>query len=228
MACGHDCGAARQWHYRCCRFSWAALGVPDESLHNNYYFQALFAELGIEPGEIVPVQGDNTAMLAVLNGEVDFATGTFVPPLLPFLEETWVYGEDSPEVWRRVGIAPRRSGQGFIVVNGTPEQGGYHIRDARSGIFDSETTVFDETSILALSAQIPNDTITFGADFPVGLARELVPLFTEFAAQEACGASICSADFYNWQGVAPAEDAQFEPLRFTLNTLDMTSSEMMP
>ncbi|KAA3653656.1 MAG: hypothetical protein DWQ04_35125 [Chloroflexi bacterium] len=202
--------------------------VPDESLHNYYYFQALFADLGIELGEIVPVQGDNTAMLAVLNGEVDFATGTFVPPVLPFEEAMWVYGEDDPEVWRRLGIAPTRSGQGFVIVNGTPEQGGYHVRDARSGIFDIETTVFDETRILALSAQIPNDTIAFGADFPVSLARELIPLFAEFAASPDCIESICSADFYNWQGVHPAEDAQFEPLRFTLSTLNLTSSEIMP
>jgi len=202
--------------------------VPDESLHNYFYMQALFAESGIEPGEILPVQGDNTAMLAVLNGEVDFATGTFVPPVLPFEEETWVYGEDSPEVWRRLGISPTRSGQGFVIVNGTPEQGGYRVRDARSGIFDIEPTVFDETRILALSAQIPNDNITFGADFPVSLARELIPLFVEFATAPDCMESICSADFFNWQGVNPAADAQFDPLRFTLNTLGLSSSEMMP
>ena len=202
--------------------------VPDGSLHNYFYFQALFADLGIVPGEIVPVQGDNTAMLAVLNGEVDFATGTFVPPVLPFEEETWVYGEDSPEVWRRLGIAATRSGQGFVIVNGTPEQGGYRVRDARSGIFDIEPTVFDETRILALSAQIPNDNITFGADFPVSLARELIPLFVEFATAPDCMESICSADFFNWQGVNPATDAQFEPLRFTLNTLGLSSNEMMP
>ena len=202
--------------------------VPDESLHNFYYFQALFAESGIEPGEIVPVKGDNTAMLAVLNGEVDFATGTFVPPVLPFAEDEWVYGTDDAEVWRRLGIAPARSGQGFVVVNGTPEQGGYRVRDARAGIFDTAPTVFDETRILTLSAQIPNDNITFGAGFPVGLARDLIPLFTEFAASPNCIESICSADFYNWQGVNPAADAQFEPLRFTLQTLNLSGSEMTP
>ena len=204
---------------------WAVL---DDSLHNFYYFQALFATMGIEPGEIVPVQGDNTAMLAVLNGEADFATGTYVPPVLPFAEEQWVYGEDDPEVWRRLGIAPTRSGQGFVIVNGTPEQGGYHVRDARSGIFDIAPTVFDETRILALSAQIPNNAIAFGAEFPVGLARELIPLFVEFAASPECIDSICSADFYNWQGVNPAVDAQFGPLRFTVQTLGLTPAEMMP
>ncbi|MFQ5421721.1 MAG: PhnD/SsuA/transferrin family substrate-binding protein, partial [Anaerolineae bacterium] len=203
--------------------------VPDSmSIPNFLYFQALLAESGVEPGEIVQVPGDNTAMLAVLNGEADFASGSFVSPILPFTEREWEYGEDDPELWRRLGIAPTRSGQGFVIVNGRPDQGGYRVRDARSGIFDIEPTVFNETRIIALSAQIPNDTIAFGPDFPVGLSRQLVPLFSQFAAGEACAESICSADFYNWQGLNLIDDALYDSLRFTFETLDMSGSELMP
>ncbi|MEZ4645128.1 MAG: PhnD/SsuA/transferrin family substrate-binding protein [Chloroflexota bacterium] len=89
--------------------SWA---VPDmHSLPNFLYFQAALMDAGIAPGEIVPVQGDNSAMLSVFNGEVDFATATYIPPILPFEEREWVYGEDSPELWRILGVSPRtRSG----------------------------------------------------------------------------------------------------------------------
>ncbi|MCP5098681.1 MAG: hypothetical protein GY943_24280, partial [Chloroflexi bacterium] len=109
---------------------------------------------------------------------------------------------------------------GFVVVNGRPETGGYRIRDARSGIFDIAPNVFDETRILALSAQIPNETITFGASFPVSLAREIVPLLQQFGSSETCATSICSADFYNWTGLSPATNAEFEPIRFVLEPLE--------
>jgi ABC-type phosphate/phosphonate transport system substrate-binding protein len=198
--------------------SWA---VPDmDDLETYSYFRAIFADLGIEVGEIVAVQGDNTAMLAVLNGEVDFATGSFVPPILPFEEEQWIYSADTPEVWRRLGIAPTRSGQGFVIVNGLPENGGYRVRDARSGIFDIAPTVFDETRILTLSAQIPNKTIVFGPAFPISLATEIVPLLAQFAVSELCGTSICSADFYNWTGLSPATNTDFDPIRFVLENLE--------
>ena len=66
--------------------SWA---VPDDSsLTSFFYFQALLAEAGVTPGEITVVPGDNTAMLAVLNGEADFATGRF----LDHLDEIGVIG----------------------------------------------------------------------------------------------------------------------------------------
>src|SRR5690606_13242034 len=100
--------------------------IPDrDSLPEFLAFRALFAGAGIEIGEIVEVPGDNSAVLALYNGDVDFATATFVPPILPFDERPWQYGEDSPEIWREVGIAPRRSPLGYVLVNGAPEQGGY-------------------------------------------------------------------------------------------------------
>ena len=206
--------------------SWA---IPDAaSIARTRYFEAAFVEAGIELGERVPVPGDNTAMLAVLNGDVDFATGNFVPPLLPFEETVWQFGEDSPEIWRRLGIAPNRSGIGFVIVNGRPENGGYQIRDARAGIFDIEEDVFAETRILTLSEPIPTDTIAVGADFPVGLANELAPLLQLFAASEECVTSICSTDFYSWSALSPITDSEYDPLRFIRQQLNLSAEELLP
>ncbi len=206
--------------------SWA---IPDAaSIPRTRYFEAAFAAAGIELGERVQVPGDNTAMLAVLNGEVDFATGSFVPPLLPFEETVWQYGEDDPEVWRRLGIAPNRSGIGFVIVNGRSENGGYQIRDARSGIFDIEEDVFAQTRILTLSEQIPNETIAIGANFPVGLANELTPLLQQFVASEECVNSLCSTDLYSWSALLPATDVQYDPLRFVIEQLELSAEELLP
>jgi ABC-type phosphate/phosphonate transport system substrate-binding protein len=202
--------------------------IPDEtSVPNNWYFQALLAAAGIAPGETISVPGDNTAMLAVLNGEVDFATGTYWPPILPFENREWVFGEDDPELWREMGVSPSRSGIGFVVVLARPENGGYRVRDARSGVFDTNRAIFDETRILALSAPIPADSVAVGGDFPFGPAQQLGPLLMEFAAAELCGDSLCAADFYGWLGLETAVPASYDPLHFIIDTLGWTDEAFL-
>jgi phosphonate transport system substrate-binding protein len=191
--------------------------VPDRaSIPDFLFFQALLADRDIEVGEVMEVTGDSSALLAVYNGEADFATATYLPPILPYEERVWQYGVDDPEPWRLLGVAPRRSPLGYVLVNGEPESGGYRLRDARSGIFDTTPGIYGETQILSLSAQIPNETVVLGADFPLSVARTVIATLAEFAASEACGTSLCSADFYGWTGLEPAEDHFYDPLRFLI------------
>jgi phosphonate transport system substrate-binding protein len=202
--------------------------VPDEASIANYqYFRALLAAQGIEPGEIVVVPGDNTAMLAVYNGEVDFATGSYVPPILPYSEREWQFGEDDPELWRRTGVSPSRSGIGYVIVIGRPENGGYRVRDVRSGIFDSTRGIFDETRIIALSAPIPADSVAVSGDFPFGLARRLGPLLVAFADSDLCVESLCATDFYGWIGLETAVAANYDPLYFVIETLGWTDETLL-
>lgn len=204
--------------------SWA---VPDmNSLPNFLYFQALLLDSGIATGELMPVPGDNSAMLAVYNGDADFATATYIPPILPFAEREWVYGEDAPELWRVLGVSPTRSPIGYVLVLGEPEYGGYRLRDARSGIFDAEPGIYDQTQVITLSAQIPNEVVALGADFPLGLARDVMTALTTFAASDACANSLCADDFYGWIGLQPADDAAYAPLRFVIETLGLTDTEI--
>ncbi len=199
----------------------------DSSVPNNWYFQALLEAEGIEPGEMISVPGDNTAMLAVFNGEVDFATGTYWPPILPFEMRQWVFGEDDPEIWRQTGASPTRSGVGFVVVLGRPDQGGYRVRDARSGVFDTNEAIFDETRILTLSAPIPADSVAVGRAIPFAVAQQLGPLLSQFAASEQCAASLCAADFYGWMGLATAVPASYDPVHFVINTLGWTDEALL-
>lgn len=202
--------------------------IPSESsVPNNWYFQALLEAEGIEPGEMISVPGDNTAMLAVFNGEVDFATGTYWPPILPFEMRQWEFGEDDPEIWRQTGASPTRSGVGFVVVLGRPDQGGYRVRDARSGVFDTNEAIFDETRILTLSAPIPADSVAVGRAIPFAVAQQLGPLLSQFAASEQCAASLCAADFYGWMGLATAVPASYDPVHFVIDTLGWTDEALL-
>jgi len=158
---------------------------------------------------------------------VDFATAAFVPPVMPYEERLWDYDEDDPEPGRYLGIPPQRSPIGYVLVNGEPEFGGYRLRDARSRIFDVEPEIYDRTQIVSISAQIPNDTVTFGHDFPLGLARQVTTTLTEFAASEACASSICATDFFGWTGLLPANDEIFESIGFVQETLNLSADEML-
>lgn len=205
--------------------SWAV--ADRNSLPNFLYFQALLEEEGIEPGDIIEVSGESAAMLAVYEEEADFATAEFVPPIMPYEERLWEYGEDEPEPGRYLGISPSRSPIGYVLVNGEPEFGGYRLRDARSRIFDVVPQIYDRTQIVALSAQIPNSTVAFAHDFPLGLARQLMAALESFAASEECITSICATDFYGWTGLLPAEKKMFDSIGFVQETLDLSADEML-
>ncbi len=205
--------------------SWAV--ADNTNIPDFLYFQALLDDAGIEPGEIIEVSGDSAAMLAVLNQEADFATASYIPPIMPFEERLWQYGEDNPEPTRHLGLPATRSPIGYVLVNGEPEFGGYRLRDARSRIFDVEPEIYDRTKIITLSAPIPNETVAFGADFPLGLARDVVVTLMDFAGSEACATSLCAADFYDWTGLQMADDINYAPLRFVQSTLDLEPDEVL-
>jgi phosphonate transport system substrate-binding protein len=205
--------------------SWA-VSDPDD-LATYLYFQALLQDEGIEPGEIVEVSGESAAMLAVFEGEVDFASAEYIPPIMPYEERLWEYGEDDPEPDRYLGIPPQRSPIGYVVVNGDPEFGGYRLRDARARVFDVAPEIYNETQIVTLSEQIPNDTVTFGRDFPLGLARQVIGALEDFAASAACDESLCATDFYNLTGLQPAQQETYAPVAFVQDTLGLSSDEML-
>jgi ABC-type phosphate/phosphonate transport system substrate-binding protein len=202
--------------------------VPDmASLSNYLYFQALLQESDIEVNEVIPVNGESVAMLAVFDEEVDLATAEFIPPILPFEETLWDREVDDPEPWRALGLSPERSPIGYVRVNGDPENGGYRVRDARSRVIDVAQDIFDETQIVALSTPIPNETVVYGPNFPLSLARQVEAELSNFVDSAACQTSLCSSDFYGWKGLTAAQDEMYEPIRFVQETLDLMVDELL-
>ena len=133
--------------------TWA---IPDFGSTSGYLYPlSMFTELGIEPGEIVESGSHNNAMLAVYNGEADFGTAFFSPPLLPNYERQWTYGVDDPEIWRDAGVSPVRNEEGRTFVAGGPDEGGYRILDARSSVTDTAPDIFDTDAYLGPDAADP-------------------------------------------------------------------------
>lgn len=90
---------------------------------------------------------------------------------------------------------------------------GYRILDARANIRTEAPDVAQKVRILAVSSAIPNDIMSFGPEFPADVRAQIEAALIAFAETEAWGASIGSADFYGWSGIAPATDAEYDMVR---------------
>lgn len=209
-------------------------GAPSVTSTSGYLVPAaMLIDMGIETGEIVETGGHTNAMLAVAQGDVDFATSFFSPPLLPNYERNWNPAADSPEIWREAGVAPELTEAGRVFVGGDPADGGYRILDARAAAMETYPTIFEETRILSISDEIPNDTLSYGADFPLAMAQKISKAVSAYAGSDACQEppegtiTLCSDAFYSWTGADQVLDSAFDPTRFLMNALGMTEEDVL-
>ena len=190
--------------------SWA---YPDPGSTSGYLAPLpMLNEAGITVSEEVTGLGHTGTVRAVYNGEADFGTTFFSPPLLP--EGTWAYGDD-PDIPDE--LVPE------CAV--TPEDrlycGDYRVLDARAGLREEAPDVVQQVKIIDISVPIPNDTLSFGPDFPADLRAQIEDALVAFAETDAWGESIGNADFYDWSGLAPTTDAAYDPVRVMVDAADI-------
>lgn len=209
-------------------------GIPFFTSTSGFLFpSAILAGAGVEASEIVETGAHTSAMLAVANGEVDFATAYFSPPLMPFLERRWNPETDDPEVWRDAGVNPERTEAGRVFVGGEPVDGGYRILESRAAAMEAYEAIFEETRILQISDAHPNDTLSFGAGIPTSMASNTLEALADYAGSDACQEptdsviTLCSDVFYNWSGAEQILDSAFDPIRFTIEALGMTEEDIL-
>jgi phosphonate transport system substrate-binding protein len=189
--------------------------VPDLGSTSGYlYPSVMFQEAGVEPGEIVEAGGHPQAALAVYNGEVDFATTYFSPPLT---DPKW-QPTDDPEPFDPMEVALNEEGRTFA--------GDVRVLDARTAVMETAPDIFQKVRIMMLTDPIPNDTMSFGPDFPDTLRGEIIDALVEFTASEACLESICSDQFYNWTGLEPIDDASYDVIRRLIKGLGYTEEDI--
>ncbi len=181
-------------------------GFTDPTSTSGYMFPLFQLQgAGIELGGQVATGGHAQAVLAVYNGEVDFSTSYFSPPLLP--EGQWQIGDDpepSADIIDECGVT--EDGSKLMC-------GEYRILDARSasGVRSVAPDIMQKTRILALSDAIPNDCLAFGPDFPPDIRKQIEDALLAFKDTEGWEASI--GDFYSWDDVRPATDADYDIVR---------------
>jgi phosphate/phosphite/phosphonate ABC transporter binding protein len=177
-------------------------------------------EAGVTVGEQVQTGGHNQSAQALYNGEVDFATTFYSPPTL---EDTgavaWEEGQD-PDIPADLVASCGLNADGNLVC------GNYRVRDARANIREAAPDVVQKERILMISPPIPNDTLAFGPDFPADVRAQISEALIAFAETEEWGASIGSQDFYNWTGITPATDEEYDFIRAMVTAVGMTMEDL--
>ena len=195
--------------------TWA---VPSITSTSGYVFPSVeLIANGIEVGEVIEAGGHPQTVLSVYNGEVDFGTTYFSPPLTP--GGAWKIG-DLPEPYDLTVDESFVNDDGLFV-------GEVQVLDARESVRETAPDIIDQVRILRLSAPIPNDTLSFGPEFPEELRTQIIDALIAFSATEAWAQSIGSRDFYGWSGLEPVPDSAYDPVRLLINTLGRTEEDIL-
>lgn len=194
---------------------------PDAGSTSGYLaILPMLKEAGITPGETLEAGGHTGAVRAVYNGEADFASAFYSPPLTPEGEPAWEIGDD-PEIPADLieSCAPNEDGSRLLCS-------GWRVLDARAGLREEAPDVIQKVRILTISAAIPNDTLSFGPEFPEALRDQIEAALLEFSQTEAWGTSIGSQDFYGWTGINPAEDEEYDYIRLMIEEAGLTLEDL--
>ena len=196
----------------------ASWGYPDQNSTSGYMVPTVeLTAAGVTPGEQIQTGGHNQTVSAVYNGEVDFGTVFYSVPLDPegkplFTYDDYVAGKITSLEQYEIpaesipNCAPDAEGKKLLCD-------GYRVLDARANIRTDAPDVMQKVRILAVSQAIPNDTLSFGPEFPADLRAQIEAALLEFATTEAWSQSIGNNDFYGWTGIAPATDAEYDFVR---------------
>jgi phosphonate transport system substrate-binding protein len=91
--------------------------------------------------------------------------------------------------------------------------GDYRVQDARSasGVRAVAPDIMQKVRVLAISDSIPNDCLAFGPDFPSDLRQQIEDGLIAFNDTDGWEESI--GDFYSWDSMRPATDADYDIVR---------------
>lgn len=168
----------------------------------------------ITAGETVEAGSHNAAALAVYNGDADVGT-TFY--------SAWVNYGDSGASWD--GTSADADIPDDLVdscaVNADDRLfcGDLRVLDARASVRTEAPDIVQKVKIAFISPPIPNDTLSFGSEFPAAMRAEIEAALVAFAAEcdtnEECAwnDSIGNQDFYGWTGIDPATDDEYDFIR---------------
>lgn len=196
-------------------------GYGDPGSTSGYIVPSVeFTEAGITPGAEVQTGGHNQTVLAVYNGEVDFGTVYFSPPLMPEGHAPWST-KDLPEPY------DLSVDESFVDEEGHIFVGDVRILDARQTAYETAPDIIEQVRILALTTAIPNDTLSFGPDFPQELRDQIVQALIDFSADtEAWNQSALGAA-YNWTGMEPIGDEAYDVVRNQIEFLGQSEEDIL-
>ena len=171
--------------------------------------------MGIVPGGTLETGSHNASMVALYNGDVDFCTGYYSPPMAPIvlrqLGLRWEFGmpielglwNDDPET---------DFGETEGLITGPLA---WYVKDLRQPFLVDGTypDIVEKIGILALSDVIPNDGVSFVPGFPAADKALIVNAIKAFITTDEGKATFGDPDFYEWDNVQDATDADYDNYR---------------
>jgi phosphonate transport system substrate-binding protein len=177
------------------------------------------AAAGIAVGAEVQTGGHNQTVLAVYNGEVDFGTVYFSPPNMPEGHAPWSI-KDLPEPYDLT------VDESYIGDDGELYVGDIQIQDARRAVRETAPDVVNQVRILATSAAIPNDTMSFGPDFPEDVRQAIMDALFALAENKEAWDATALSTVYSWTGLAAVDDSAFDSVRLQFEILGLTEADV--
>ena len=98
----------------------------------------------------------------------------------------------------------------LAVYNGRADAAATYV-DVRNSLETDFPDIKDKTKVIALTDDIPNDTITAGPDVPADVADSFKQAMLDIVGTEEGLKAVY--DIYEWEGAAEADDSFFDPVR---------------
>jgi len=187
----------------------------DVGSKSGYVYPDLKFQLeGISPGGIVETGGHTNSVIALLEGQGDFATGYGFPPEAPQWSEVFDEGEvwewgDPTELW----VWDELTHSLF------PEDLRGMVRDVRYALANATDAygdyweICERVGVLDVIGPIPNDCLAFCEGFPQDVENEIVAaVMTHIETQE--GLALWSdPNFYELGGISDVVTTFYNPFR---------------
>jgi phosphonate transport system substrate-binding protein len=110
------------------------------------------------------------------------------------------------------------------VYDGTCDVGATYV-DARTRIEEDYPDVMEQTVVIALEPDIPNDGVQFQPDVPQELRTQIVNGLLAIAATEAGAEALTTA--YQWEELMAADDSYYDAFRQILQAAGISAADLM-
>ncbi len=116
--------------------------------------------------------------------------------------------------------------ESYIGEDGELYVGQIQIMDARRAVRETAPDVVNKVRILGISAAIPNDTLSFGPDFPADTRQQILDALFALAGDKEKWDTTALSTSYSWTGIAPIDDAAFDTVRLQFEILGLTEEDI--
>ncbi|MBN1977711.1 MAG: phosphate/phosphite/phosphonate ABC transporter substrate-binding protein [Anaerolineae bacterium] len=110
------------------------------------------------------------------------------------------------------------------VYNGECDAGATYV-DARSTIEEDYPDVMEQTTVIAIEPDIPNDGVQFVNEMDQELRDQIVDGLLAIAATEEGKTALDTA--YSWQELTPADDSAYDPFRQILQAAGVSAEDLI-